>query len=68
MWKHGSITPQDALHFKPHGCTRLAARIADLKALGYDIFTVMETKHYDDGVTIRYARYFLKEKNDGTYS
>lgn len=70
MQKHGSITPQDALHFRPHGCTRLAARIADLKALGYDIEKVMETKRYDDGVSVSYARYFIREEktNDGTYS
>jgi len=64
MQEHGSITPQDALHFKPHGCTRLAARIADLKALGYDIAKVMETKRYDDGVSVSYARYYLEDMND----
>lgn len=59
MEEHGSITQQDAYRFKPHGCTRLPARISDLKRRGYDIDTVMETRKYEDGASVTYARYSL---------
>ena len=62
--EHGSITQQDAYHFKPHGCTRLASRVHDLKVMGYPIAKVMETKKYDDGATISYARYYLEDTNN----
>ena len=61
---NGSITPADALTFKPRACMRLAARISDLKDRGYVIDPVMETKQYEDGSTVRYARYFLREEDD----
>ncbi len=66
MRAHGSITPADALGFRPHACTRLAARISDLKYRGHVIDTVIETRQYEDGSTTRNARYYLKEANDGT--
>lgn len=55
---HGSITPQDAIdHCKR--CFRLAARIADLRAEGYNIIT-------DDrdsaGNPVNYAIYRLEEE------
>lgn len=59
MREHGSITQQDAYHLKPHGCTRLPARINDLKNKGYSIVKVMETRKFDDGASVTYARYSL---------
>ena len=61
MQEHGSITPDDALTFKPHKCTRLASRIHDLKDMGYPVVKTMETKKYDDGTTVTYARYHLED-------
>ncbi len=49
--RRGSITALDAMRF---GCLRLAARISDLKAEGYQIASKLETKR---GKT--YARYRL---------
>lgn len=49
-----SITPMEAL--TACGCFRLSARIADLKALGYDIRT-----HIHDGKK-KYAIYTLVEE------
>lgn len=54
--KHQSITPRDAMEF---GCYRLAARIMELRAAGYDIETRMEP--HQGG---KHARYLLKGKND----
>jgi len=53
--KRGPITAIDALN--RYGCFRLAARIKDLRAQGYDI----ETRNLDlpNGKTV--AQYFLKE-------
>ena len=39
MKEHGSITQQDA--YLKLGCTRLAARIKDLRGEGYQIMTEM---------------------------
>ncbi len=52
------ITPLDALEIA-HSF-RLAARISDLRARGYDIRTTMVTEPRRGGVT--YARYVLVEK------
>ena len=54
----GSITPYDAL--KEFGCLRLGARIWDLRDLGYQIDTVMETHTNKYGKKIAYARYRLE--------
>lgn len=64
--EHGSITQQEAYHFKPHGCVRLPARINDLRNRGYAIKTVRETKKYDDGATVTYARYYMEVESNGT--
>lgn len=50
--KRGPITPVDAIQF---GCFRLAARIKDLRDMGYSIHT--ESCQTDEGK--RYARYTL---------
>ena len=56
---NGSITPLYAL--REFGCMRLASRITDLKAQGYDIISKMESNENRYGDTVRYARYTIKE-------
>jgi len=51
-----SLTPRDAYNY--FGCLRLAARIHDLKAEGYDI----ESRTLDIGKGKHVASYSLKEK------
>ena len=58
MRVNGSITPRDAL--REFGCMRLASRVSDLKKLGYDITSRIETKKNYRGETVRFARYELK--------
>lgn len=54
---HGSITPDEAqTHCKR--CHRLAARISELRADGYNIITDNKDA---DGNTVNYAIYRLKE-------
>lgn len=60
MRQFGSITQQDALRFQPHGCTRLADVIFKLRKQGYRIITKNETKRYEDGTSVTYARYVLE--------
>lgn len=59
MIAHYGITSKEA--FEELGITRLAARIKDLRDLGYNIITVMETGKTRYGETCRYARYHYKE-------
>lgn len=55
--RHGSITADEAqAHCKR--CHRLAARIADLRTDGHNIVT---DNKLDDGTTVNYAIYRLKE-------
>ena len=56
---NGGITSWEAI--QRFGCTRLAARISDLKDKGYRIDTQMEQSN--DGGT-RFARYFLIGENN----
>lgn len=58
MADNGSITPVDAM--REFGCMRLAARIADIKADGYEIVKAMENSTNRYGDAVRYARYSLK--------
>ena len=53
--ENGSITPGEALLV--HGVFRLAARINELREMGYSIDTVMHV----DATGKRYARYWLQE-------
>lgn len=62
MRLNGSITPLDAL--REFGCMRLASRITDLKAQGYDIISKMESNKNRYGDTVRYARYTIKENEN----
>ena len=56
---HGSITTKEAREICQ--CERLAARIADLKRLGYPIKTEMRTYINKHGHPVRYAEYRLEE-------
>lgn len=53
----GEITSMEA--FKNYGCTRLAARIYELRQRGYDIDTFEEVGKTRYGTTCKYARYYL---------
>lgn len=60
MEKHGSITSMEAI--RAFGCTRLAARISDLKRHGENIDREMVEVKDHNGDTTRVARYsFVKE-------
>lgn len=54
--KHGSITPDEARIYC-NKCERLAARISELRAAGYDIITDNTDA---DGKTVNYAIYRLQ--------
>lgn len=57
METHGSITAWEAMNVL--GIMRLAARIADLKASGIPIITVLRHKENEDGSYTRWAEYSL---------
>lgn len=61
MRDYGSITAMDAV--KEYGIMRLAARVADLKKLGYTIDAKFEKSKNRYGETINYVRYYLREEN-----
>jgi len=54
---HGAITPMDAL--RQFGCSRLSARILDLKRQGHKIATHMIYHMTPEGMK-RFARYELE--------
>jgi len=58
--EHGDITSKEA--FNLYGCTRLAARIYDLRSMGYIISTTDEVCKTRYGTSCRYARYVLSRK------
>ena len=60
MRDFGSITALDAM--KDLGCMRLASRISDLRARGFQIEREMETGTNRYGEKTSYARYRLKEE------
>lgn len=55
--KYGSITSMEAV--EKYGITRLAARIKDLRDLGYDITTLMMDGQNRYGEATRYAKYVM---------
>ena len=58
--KHGSITVRDAFDLNINSPTKVISnmRLSDQ----YDVADFWETKVKDDGSTVRYKRYFIKEK------
>lgn len=62
--RFGTITSLEA--FEKYGITRLSARIFDLRALGYEIDTVMVESENRYGEAVRYGKYVLKgESSEG---
>lgn len=57
-----TITSNEAQNM--YGCTRLSARIHEMKKCGFDIRKTIETGVNRFGERTRYARYWLKEKKD----
>ena len=60
MQENGAITQCEA--FKEIGCSRLAARVKDLKKAGYPITKVMETTRNRYGKKVSFAKYSLKKE------
>ena len=62
MQELGPISSYDS--FLLYGCTRLSARIFDLKEQGHDIKSRMIVKKNSEGKTVHYFEYFIeKQKN-----
>lgn len=57
--KRGSITSWEAI--KLYGCTRLSAKIYDLRAEGMDIRTDHVTKKNRYGYPVTFANYILQK-------
>lgn len=57
---YGSITTWDAIEL--YGCTRLSARISDLRKARWEISRSMETGRNRYGHTSNYARYTLEAR------
>ena len=57
---YGSITTWDAIEC--YGCTRLSARISDLRKARWEISRSMETGRNRYGHTSNYARYTLEAR------
>lgn len=55
---HGGITSMEA--YEMYGCTRLSARIKDLRDDGFVIRSTRETGRNRDGEKVSYARYTLQ--------
>lgn len=60
---YGSITPVEAM--KEYGVMRLAARISDLKKLGYNITSKSEKGINRYGETTFYSNYRLEDNSNG---
>lgn len=58
--EHGDITSMQAI--KLYGCTRLAAKIYDLRKRGYIIDTITEDGSTRYGTHCQFARYVLSRK------
>lgn len=56
--REGRICSFTALRL--YKCMRLAARIADLRARGYDITTIMRYEIDEDGNPVKYAVYYYE--------
>ena len=63
MERYGSITQNEASQYL--GCTRLSARIADIKAQGHKVKTIMVHGKNRFGESVHYAKYSLEERENG---
>ena len=61
MLNHGSITSWEAIEL--FGCTRLPARISDLRKMGIPIIGTLETGKNRFGHICNYTRYTLDRRN-----
>lgn len=59
LTEHGSATGMDIINL---GIMNYKGRICDLRQLGFDIRTVMETGENRLGEPVRYARYVLRAR------
>ena len=59
MRSHKGIASLDA--YRDLGCTRLSARIADLKGMGITIGKIMADRENRYGETVKVAQYFEVE-------
>lgn len=59
---NGSITTWEAIEL--YGCTRLSARISDLRKLGWNITSTTETGKNRNGHISNYSRYSIGGAND----
>lgn len=57
--EHGSITVRDA--FEKLHINSPTKRISELKKAGYDVQTLTEVRHKENGEAVRYKRYFIRE-------
>ena len=58
--EHGSITVRDA--FEKLNINSPTKRISELRKSGaYDVLAIDESRVKDNGETVRYKRYFIKE-------
>lgn len=56
---HGGITSMEA--YEIYGCTRLSARIKDLRDEGFNIKSIRETRKNRYGEKVSFSRYTLGE-------
>ena len=59
MQTRGGITSMEA--FEEYGCTRLSARIKNLRDAGHHIDTIPETSRNRLGKKVCYARYVIRD-------
>lgn len=62
MKTYGGITSSQA--FAMYGCTRLSARIADLRGMGIDITSERVTKRNRFGEKVSFNRYMINRKEE----
>lgn len=60
--EHNGITSWEAI--KEYGCTRLSARIHELRKMGIEIINKNTYSRNRYGQNVRYVRYCLKEKEE----
>lgn len=57
------LTPMDAI--AEYGCTKLATRIGELKALGYDIKGILTSGYNRHGKKCNYNKYWIEQPEQG---
>lgn len=62
LMRRGSITSWEAI--KLYGCTRLSAKIYDLRQDGFNIKTENITKNNKYGYPVTFAKYIMSRKHN----